>query len=182
MVEDAFGHVSICNTVLSSSVHLTGKSSKGLGLQCPGANIAKHCQVLQSIAKHCKCRAQMPWGKHCQVLPSITKYCLALQEECRAQMPGGRHCQADELSGDLGSATHEAPTLHIPSLTHHNHHHDHDLNHHHSHHHHHHCKLSGNLGSATHEALISASFTHPFPTSKHHYHSNTSLWIFSTTV
>ena len=138
MVEDAFGHVSICNTVLSSSVHLTGKSSKGLGLQCPGANIAKHCQVLQSIAKHCKCRAQMPWGKHCQVLPSITKYCLALQEECRAQMPGGRHCQADELSGDLGSATHEA--------------------------------------------LISASFTHPFPTSKHHYHSNTSLWIFSVGI
>ena len=50
MVEDAFGHVSICNTVLSSSVHLTGKSSAGLGLQCPGANIAKYCQVLQSIA------------------------------------------------------------------------------------------------------------------------------------
>ena len=50
MEEDAFGLVSICNTVLSSSVHLTGKSSAGLGLQCPGANIAKYCQVLQSIA------------------------------------------------------------------------------------------------------------------------------------
>ena len=62
MVEDAFGHVSICNTVLSSSVHLTGKSSKGLGLQCPGADIAKYYQVL----------------------PSITENCLALQEECRA--------------------------------------------------------------------------------------------------
>ena len=109
MVEDAFGYVCICSTVLPS-----------------------YWQEQYRV------RSSMPWGKRCQVLPSITKYCLALQEECRAYMPGGRHCQADELSGDLGSATHEA--------------------------------------------LISASFTHPFPTSKHHYHSNTSLWNFSTTV
>ena len=31
--------------------HLTGKSSTGLGLQCPGANIAKYYKVLPSIAR-----------------------------------------------------------------------------------------------------------------------------------
>ena len=50
MVEDAFGHVSICSTVLPS-----------------------YWQEQYRV------RSSMPWGNHCQVLPSITKYCQALQ-------------------------------------------------------------------------------------------------------